>query len=239
MPPRHVVTSSVTTEKQQNIIDYLSGFINEERRERLAKILSQRTRHITVVLEDIYQSQNASAVVRTCECLGIQELHVIENHHEYRLNPAVVQGASKWIDLIKHHQAEQDNTRVCVEQLKQRGFRIIAMEPAPAGKTVEQLDTRDKLALCFGSEEPGLSANLQALADETVSIPIHGFTRSYNLSVSAGISLFTLVSSLRNSGVNWQLDERDATDLFIKWLAQSTPSGEQLLENYLKTINIR
>ena len=223
----------MTTEKQQNIIDYLSGFVNEERRERLAKILSQRTRHITVVLEDIYQSQNASAVVRTCECLGIQELHVIENHHEYRLNPAVVQGASKWIDLIKHNQAEQDNTRACIEQLKQRGYRIIAMAPGQAGKTVEQLDINNKLALCFGSEEPGLSANLQALADETVRIPIHGFTQSYNLSVSAGISLYTLGTNLRNSSVNWQLDERDATDLFIKWLAQSTPSGEPLLENYL------
>ncbi len=229
----------MTTEKQQNIIDYLSGFINEERRERLAKILSQRTRHITVVLEDIYQSQNASAVVRTCECLGIQELHVIENRHEYRLNPAVVQGASKWIDLIKHNQAEQDNTRACIEQLKQRGYRIIAMAPAPAGKSVEQLDTRDKLALCFGSEEPGLSANLQALADETVRIPILGFTQSYNLSVSAGISLYTLVSILRNSTINWQLDESDATDLYIKWLAQSTQSGQSLLEKYLKTIIIR
>ena len=233
MPPRYVVTSGVTTEKQQNIIDYLSGFINEERRERLRNILYQRTRHITVVLEDIYQSQNASAVVRTCECLGIQEIHVIENRHEYRLNPAVVQGASKWIDLIKHNRAGQDNTRVCIERLKQRGYRIIAMAPAPAGKTVEQLDIRDKLALCFGSEEPGLSTNLQALADETVRIPIHGFTQSYNLSVSAGISLYTLDRTLRNSGINWQLDERDATDLFIKWLAQSTPSGEQLLENYL------
>ena len=226
----------MTTEKQQNIIDYLSGFINEERRERLAKILSQRTRHITVVLEDIYQSQNASAVVRTCECLGIQELHVIENRHEFRLNPAVVQGASKWIDLIKYNRPEQDNTRACIKNLRQRGYRIIAMDPAPTGKTVEQLDISDKLALCFGSEDPGLSADLQALADETVRIPIHGFTQSYNLSVSAGISLFTLVSSLRNSGVNWQLDERDATDLFIKWLVQSTPSGEPLLEDYLKQL---
>ena len=223
----------MATEKQQNIIDYLSGFINEERRERLRNILHQRTRHITVVLEDIYQSQNASAVVRTCDCLGIQEIHVIENRHEYRLNPAVAQGASKWIDLIKYNRAGYDNTHACIEQLKQRDYRIIAMAPAPAGKTVEQLDIRDKLALCFGSEDPGLSADLQTLADETVRIPIHGFTQSYNLSVSAGISLYTLDTNLRNSSVNWQLDERDATDLFIKWLAQSTPSGEQLLENYL------
>ncbi len=223
-------------DKEQNIIDYLSGFINEERRERLREILRQRTRHITVVLEDIYQPQNASAVLRTCECLGIQEIHVIENHHEYRLNPAVVQGASKWIELVKHNRAGEDNTRACIEHLRTRGYRIIAMDPAPEGKTVEQLDVSNKLALCFGSEEPGLSAALKDLADETVRIPIHGFTRSYNLSVSAGISLYSLVTTLRNSGVNWQLDEDDATDLYIKWLAQSTPSGQQLLEDYLEQL---
>ena len=221
---------------QQNIIDYLSGFINEERRERLQQILGERTRHITVVLEDVYQPQNASAVVRTCECLGIQELHVIENLYEYRLNPAVVQGSSKWIDLVKHNREDEDNTRPCIEELKQRGYRIVAMDPAPGGKTVDQLDIGGKLAICFGSEEPGLSATLQALADETVRIPIHGFTRSYNLSVSAGISLYTLVTALKNSGVDWQLDERDATGLYIRWLARSTPSGESLLEEYLKQL---
>ena len=223
-------------ETQQNIIDYLSGFINGERRERLRNILDQRTRHITVVLEDVYQPQNASAVVRTCECLGIQELHVIENLYEYRLNPAVVQGSSKWIDLIRHNREEQDNSRACIEQLKQRGYRIIAMNPAPGGKTVDQLDIGDKLALCFGSEEPGLSATLLDLADETVKIPIHGFTRSYNLSVSAGISLYILVTALRNSAADWRLDEQDATDLYIKWLTASTPAGEHLMKDYLKRI---
>ena len=226
----------MATEKQQNTIDYLSGFINEERRERLQQVLGERTRHVTVILEDIYQPQNASAVVRTCECFGVQELHVIENVYEYRLNPAVVQGSSRWIDLFRHNREEQDNSRACIEQLKQRGYRIIAMDPAPGGKTVDQLDIGDKLALCFGSEEPGLSATLMDLADETVRIPIHGFTRSYNLSVSAGISLYILVTALKNSSVNWQLDERDATDLYIRWLATSTPAGEVLLEDYLKRI---
>ena len=226
----------MATEKQQNIINYLSGFINDERKERLQQILRERTRHITVVLEDVYQPQNASAVVRTCECLGIQELHVIENLYEYCLNPAVVQGSSKWVDLTRHNREEQDNSRACIEQLKQRGYRIIAMDPAPGGKTVDQLDVSDKLALCFGSEEPGLSATLTDLADETVRIPIHGFTRSYNLSVSAGISLYILVTALKNSPVDWCLDERDATELYIKWLTASTPAGQSLLEDYLKRI---
>lgn len=224
------------TPKQQHIIDYLSGFINEERRQRLGEILRLRTRHITVVLEDIYQPQNASAVVRTCECLGLQEIHVIENQHEYRLNPAVAQGSSKWIEIVKHNRVEEDNTRACIDHLRQRGYRIIAMNPAPEGKTVEQLDVSNKLALCFGSEEPGLSTTLQELADETVRIPIHGFTQSYNLSVSAAISLYSLVTDLRNSGVKWQLDERDTTDIYIKWLAQSTPSGQSLLEDCLKQL---
>ena len=224
------------TAKQQHIIDYLSGFINEERRQRLGEILRLRTRHITVVLEDIYQPQNASAVVRTCECLGLQEIHVIENRHEYRLNPAVVQGSSKWIELVKHNRVEEDNTRACIDDLRQRGYRIIAMNPAPEGKTVEQLDVGNKLALCFGTEEPGLSTTLQELTDETVRIPVHGFTQSYNLSVSAAISLYSLVTNLRNSGVNWQLDERDTTDIYIKWLAQSTPSGQSLLDDYLKQL---
>ena len=223
-------------ETQQNIIDYLSGFINEERRERLQQVLRERTRHITVVLEDVYQPQNASAVVRTCECLGIQELHVIENLYEYRLNPAVVQGSSKWIDLVKHNRGDEDNTRSCIEELKSRGYRIIAMDPSPGGRTVDQLDVKDKLALCFGSEEPGLSATLRDLADDTVRIPIHGFTQSYNLSVSAGISLYALVTALKNSAADWRLDARDAAALYIKWLASSTPAGHSLLEEYLKRI---
>ncbi len=222
------------SQELQRLIDYLSGFINEERRKRLQSILDQRTRHITVVLEDIYQPQNASAVMRTCECLGIQELHVIENRHEYQLNPAVTQGASKWIDLVKHRRDAADSTRPCIEELKQRGYRIIAMDPAPAGKTFDELDINDKLALCFGSEEPGLSATLRDMSDETVRIPIHGFTQSYNLSVSAGICLYVLVTALKASNVNWRLDEQDATGLYIKWLTLSTPAGERLLADYKK-----
>lgn len=221
---------AVAKDSQQKIIDYLSGFINEARRERLEKILRQRTRYLLVVLEDIYQSQNASAVTRTCECLGVQEIHVIENRHEYRLNPAVAQGASKWVDFTRYNEINRDNARACIETLKQRGYRIVAMTPAQESKPIEQLDIDEKLALCFGSEEPGLSDTIRKAADESVTIPIYGFTQSYNLSVSVGISLHALVTTLRNSPINWRLDERDALELYIKWLAQSTPTGPSLLQ---------
>ena len=219
---------------EQAVIEYLSRFVGEARQQRIQRVLENRTRHVTVVLEDVYRSQNASAVLRTCECLGVQELHVIENRHDYQLNPAVTQGASKWIDLFRHNCADHDNTTACVKALKQRGYRVIAMTPAPSGKTPEQLEVDDKLALCFGSEEPGLSAGLLEQADETARIPMHGFTRSFNLSVSAAISLHTLLNRLRNSSVAWRLNDRESAQLHIRWLAQSTPAGQTLLDAYLR-----
>jgi len=221
------------TPAPENIINYLSEFINKERRERLKTILQQRTRRITVVLEDIYRAQNASAVVRTCECFGIQEIHIIENQNEYQLNPAIVQGASKWIELNRYKKENEDNATACINSLKEKGYHIVAM-PKQNSKPVKELGIDKKLALCFGSEEPGLSENLIGLADELANIPVYGFTQSYNLSVSAAISLYELISRLKNADVNWQLDETDMTELYIEWLAKSTPTGQTLLKRYLE-----
>lgn len=216
-------------EKKQRVIEYLSGFINEDRKDKLEDILSQRTRHITVVLEDIYQPQNASAVVRTSECIGIQELHIIENRNEYVINRDVVQGASKWID-IKRYNEEENNTEACLMGLKDRGYKIIATSLNETNVQLPDLEIDQKLALCFGSEDAGLSDDAYELADEHMTIPMQGFTQSFNLSVSAGICLYTLCERLRNSGVNWQLEQADRNDLLIQWLTNSTPNGKALLE---------
>jgi tRNA (guanosine-2'-O-)-methyltransferase len=220
-------------DQKEKIISYLSGFINEQRQILLGDVLAHRTRHITVVLENIYQPQNASAVIRTCECLGIQELHVIENDHEYQLNPAVVQGASKWIELNRYNEYS-NNTETCIERLKERDYRIVAMTLSEHAVPLSELEVDEKLALCFGSEEPGLSDDIHELSDLQVKIPMHGFTQSYNLSVSAGISLYTLRRKLDQSAVAWQLDEDERDQLYIQWLAQSTPSGEALLKKIIK-----
>lgn len=220
-------------DKKEKIIDYLTGFINEERQNMLKGVLSQRTRHLTVVLEDIYQSQNASAVIRSCECLGLQEIHIIENDNEYQLNPAVVQGASKWIEIYRYNN-QKSNSEVCLEKLRDRGYRIIAMTLSDHAVPLEELEIDEKLALCFGSEEPGLSDDIHELSDLHVKIPMHGFTQSFNLSVSAGISLYYLRHKLERSEVTWQLDADEQERLFIEWLAQSTPSGEALLKKILQ-----
>jgi tRNA (guanosine-2'-O-)-methyltransferase len=221
-------------QKQQLIAD-LSTVINEQRQDLLKQILAQRTRNITLVLEDIYQAQNASAVIRTAECLGLQELHIIENKHEYQLNPKVVQGASKWIEINRHKQEGKDNTTACLQTLKSRGYKIVAMTLREDSIELDTLALDQKLALCFGSEEPGLTETAHEFADEYIKIPMCGFTQSFNLSVSAGISLHHLTTKMRDSNINWQLDEEDKCDLYIDWLSKSTPTGKVLLDKFIKS----
>lgn len=219
--------------EKKRLVDSLCSVINEQRQDLLNKILDQRTRYMTVVLEDIYQAQNASAVLRSAECLGLQELHIIENKHQYQLNPAVVQGASKWIEINRYNSTKTNNTEHCLNKLKNRGYRIVAMTLRQGSLALDKLNLDNKFALCFGSEEPGLTDVAHDLADEFVSVPMCGFTQSFNLSVCAGISLFHLGNKLRESSLKWQLDDEDKTNLYIDWLSRSTPTGKILLEKFI------
>ena len=220
-------------EKKQLLIESLSTVINEQRQILLQQILEQRTRYLTVVLEDIYQSQNASAVIRTAECLGLQEMHIIENKYEYQINPKVVQGASKWMEINRYKDAGKDNTVACLQKLKSRGYKIVAMTLREDSIDLDTLCLDQKLALCFGSEEPGLTDLAHDIADEYIKLPMCGFTQSFNLSVSAGICLNHLATKMRESNVDWQLSDEDKTDLYIDWLSKSTPTGKVLLDKFV------
>lgn len=222
-------------EQKQQLIVSLSTVINEQRQLLLQQILAQRTRYITIVLEDIYQAQNTSAVIRSAECLGLQELHVIENRNEYQLNRAVVKGASKWIEINRYKKAGEDNTTSCLQKLKRRGYKIVAMTLQDDSIDLNELALDQKLALCFGSEEPGLTETAHELADEYIKIPMCGFTQSFNLSVCAAISLHHLSARMRDSNINWQLDEEDKINLYIDWLSKSTPTGNVLLHKFIES----
>ena len=226
---------NMDAEKKQLLIESLSTVINEQRQILLQQILAQRTRYLTVVLEDIYQPQNASAVIRTAECLGLQEMHIIEKKHEYQINPKVVQGASKWMEINRYKDADEDNTTACLKKLKSRGYKIVAMTLREDSIDLNTIDVDQKLALCFGSEESGLTELAHELADECIKIPMCGFTQSFNLSVSAGICLNHLATKMRESDLNWQLGEDDKTDLYLDWLSKSTPTGKVLLDKFIKS----
>lgn len=217
--------------------EFLEQFILPGRLEKIRSVLAQRTRHLTVVLEDIFQPQNASAALRTCECFGIQDVHIIENENSFEINPDVVMGASKWLSLYQYNQQEH-NTLQCLESLRSKGYRLIATSPIAGAQPLQQLDISQKTALIFGNELKGLSDQARQLAHGFIHIPMTGFTESFNISVSVAICLHHLSNRLRNSEINWQLSPEDHQQLLTNWLKLSLRNPDALVNYFMKKESI-
>ena len=230
LPP----VSQYPIELQRQLVTYLSAFMTTRRNNLFMRIASQRTRYITVVLEDIFQSHNASAVLRSCECFGIQDVHFIENKYQYELNPDIALGSWKWLTL-KHHAEAADNTTGCLRKLKSQGYRIVATSPHKQDTTPDKLDLeKGKIALIFGTELDGLSAEALAMADEFVRIPMVGFTESFNISVSAALCIYQLSDRLRKSSLNWQLNDDETTSLLLGWMRNSIRMSRSLENKFVE-----
>ncbi|MFT3885868.1 MAG: RNA methyltransferase [Flavobacteriales bacterium] len=207
--------------------EQLARFISDNKRALFDRIAPERTRHVTVVLEDIYQSHNASAVVRTCDLLGVQDIHIVENRNKYTINPDVTLGSSKWTDMHRY-KGQGDNSRACVRALKEKGYRIVATSPRADAVTPHTIPLDAPMAFCFGTELTGLSDAMMAHADTWLRIPMYGFTESYNISVSAAITLFTVMERLRASDVRWRLDDADLIALKLEWARKVVHSAQHL-----------
>lgn len=210
---------------KESLIDYLGTYLTDERKARINGVLENRTQAITVVLEDINHSHNASAVMRTCDCFGIQDLHIIEDEHKYKVNKYVVRGSENWISLHQYRDPKEDNRKTCIDGLKREGYKIIVTSPH-ATKSFEDLPIDGKIALCFGAEKSGISEELYAMADEEVNIPMYGFTESFNISVSAALILSHLVRKLHASEYDWKLSSEVKTKLLEQWYTKSLKNGE-------------
>ncbi len=216
---------------RRRIIEELSGCITERRRELFDRVLDFRARYITVVLEDIYQSHNASAVLRTCECFGIQDVHIIENRNTYNINPDVVLGATKWLNLKKYNRLDY-NTTEAIKDLKDRGYRIIATTLNEKAVPLHNFNLyTGKCALFFGTELTGLTDQVLDQADEFLKIPIYGFTGSFNISVSAAIILNQLTMGLHQSDLSWRLSKAEREEQLVDWLNKSIRGGGRLVSD--------
>lgn len=213
-----------------DLITHLSGFITDQRLTNFHQVLEQRTRYITVVLEDIYQSQNASAVLRTCDCTGIQDVHIVEERNVYEINRDVTLGADQWLTLHYYNQAGGNLMQV-IQKLRSECYRIVATSPHKRGSTPENFDLlKGKTAIMFGTELNGLTEQALELADEYIEIPMAGFTESFNISVSAAITLYTLRKRLEASSLPWKLSEKERYELLLNWL-RITVKKSDLIEN--------
>jgi len=209
------------------LIDFLGGFVTPRRYSRIMEVLDQRTDYITVVLEDIYQPHNASAVLRSCDAFGIQDVHIIENRNRYRINPGVALGSSQWLTLNRYNEGEA-NSRDALDKLRENGYRIVATMPYDTDVNLEDFDLeKGKTALFFGTELNGLSREVLDAADEFMKIPMYGFVESFNISVSCAVSLHHLTHTLRKSGIPWQLDDTRREDILLQWLRVSVKNSEK------------
>ena len=213
----------------KELLAYLSTFVTEERKKRFEDVLAWRTRHIAIALEDIYQSHNASAVLRSCDCFGIQDVHIIENRNSFTANSEIDLGSSKWLSLHKYNKRSENNTAECISTLKKKGYRIIATTPHENGIAIDDLDINTKLCLVFGTELEGVTSDVHELADGFARIPMFGFTESFNISVSAALCLNVLIKKLHGSAVNWHLSDDDKDSLRLQWM-RSTISKSELIE---------
>lgn len=215
----------------QEILDYLLTYATENKQELFKQVIEHRTNHITVVLEDIFQPHNASAVLRSCDVFGIQNVHIIENYNKYKLNPKVVMGASKWINITKYN-GKEDNTLRCINQLKEQGYKIIATTPHEKDCLISEIPLEQKTALLFGTELQGLSKIALENADGFAKIPMYGFTESLNISVSAAISLYEISKRLKNSTINWKLNDEEKLQQLLTWTKKIVKSSDLLINNF-------
>ncbi|MBS4055747.1 MAG: RNA methyltransferase [Bacteroidales bacterium] len=219
----------------EGYLNFLLEMVLDERKQRFEEVLAQRTRHITIVLEDIFQSQNASAVLRSCDLTGVQDVHIIENKYAFDIHPDIVLGSAKWLSLYRYN-ATANNTLDALSGLKRAGYIIVAASPHQQSHTIEDLPLDKPMAIMLGTERRGLSAEAMEMADTHVTIPMVGFTESFNVSVSAALLLFNLTQRLRRSAVHWELTENDRNEVLLEWCRHSVKRIEVVERNYFSKI---
>jgi len=227
-------TPSPDTERR--LTEHFSQYITDHKKEFVEKVLNERTRYITIVLEDIYQSQNASAVVRTSECMGLQDIHIIENKAEYSVNKKVIKGASKWIDIIRYKAKKVNNAEICLSKLKSQGYLLLATEPADTGTSIDEVPLNRPIAIVMGNELHGVSEFTSGMCDGKVRIPMYGFTESLNISVSAAICLNTLMPKLRKSEFAWRLSQPEKDALRLLWYKKIVRRSDLIEQEFLRSI---
>ena len=206
---------------------YLESLLTERRKNLFQDILAQRTRHFTVVTEDVYQLHNTSAVMRSCDIFGIQDLHVVEELVSKRIDKEIAMGSQKWVSLYRY-----DTIADCISKLKNEGYQIIATTPHDNATLLHDFDVTKKSAFFFGKENDGLSDSVMNHSDGLLKIPMYGFTESLNISVAAAIILQHVVSKLRETKIDWQLSEEERLDLGMQWMCKTIKSVDEIIERY-------
>ncbi|MHA7060111.1 TrmH family RNA methyltransferase [Aquimarina sp. M1] len=211
----------------QKLLEYLESFLTSRRLGLYKKVIEQRTNHFTVAVEDVYQLHNTSAVIRSCDVFGIQNVHVIEEINAKRIDREIAMGAQKWVDINRY-----TTTAECINSIKSKGYQIVATTPHDDSVELKDFDINSPSAFFFGQEQEGLSDMVLESADIKLHIPMVGFTESLNISVSAAIILQQVTSLLRRSGISWQLSEEEKLEKRLDWAKKVIKSHKKIIARY-------
>lgn len=209
------------------LLEYLESYLTKNRRERFKKILAQRTKHFTVAVEDVYQLHNTSAVIRSCDVFGIQEVNIVEEINSKRIDREIAMGAQKWVDLKRYN-----TTKSCIKDLRSKGYQIVATTPHIKDCELIDFDISKRACFFFGRETEGLSQQVMDEADCFLKIPMVGFTESLNISVSAAIILQYVTAKLRKSEIDWRLTDKELLEKRFDWIKKTIKNYDAIVERY-------
>jgi tRNA (guanosine-2'-O-)-methyltransferase len=208
------------------LLEYLESFLTDRRRSLFKKVIAERTNHLTVATQDVYQLHNTSAVIRSCDVFGIQNIHVVEEVNLKKIDREIAMGAQKWVDINRY-----TSTTACISKLRSQGYQIVATSPHK-GVSLQEFDIARPAALFFGTETDGLSEEVLQEADAFIKIPMYGFTESLNISVSAAIILQALSAKLRAGTVKWQLSEEEKLAKRLDWAIKNLKNAPEIIERF-------
>ena len=223
-------------EYYQALTQYLETFVSERRKGRLKEVLDARMNHLTVVLEDVYQSHNFSAVLRSADIFGLQYVHFIENRNHLKISEDVSMGSTQWLN-INRYKSHENNTKECLTQLKQQGYKIVATSLHKNSVSLQELDLSQRTALVFGTELTGISKDVEEMADEFVQLPMYGFTESFNISVCAALCMFELSTRIRKEIPDYKLTQTEKESIYIEWLKASIRKHDLIIKEFDTTNN--
>lgn len=210
-----------------DLLTYLETYLTEERKLRFMNVLENRTKYLTVAIEDVFQLHNTSAVIRSCDAFGIQEVHVIEDRFGQRLDKNIAMGAEQWVDVNRYN-----TTTDCMNALREKGYQIVATTPHTASNFLHEFEIDGPTALFFGTEKEGLSEEVLQQADKFIKIPMVGFSESLNISVSAAIIIQELTQKLRSSDLDWEMTAIDILEKRLDWTKKSIKDVEGIIARY-------
>ena len=218
----------IPKDRLQETFDYLKQFLTDERLSKIEHFSKESSDFVLPVMEDVYQFRNAAAIVRSVEACGFHHVVALEEENVFNPNLKVTKGAETWVQVEK-----MPNNLDSLKEIKSRGYRILAVSPEKNATMLPDYEVKEPIALVFGTELEGVSDEILDFADETLAIPMFGFTKSFNVSVAAAICMYELKQKLIKSEIEYQLSDEKLLELKIRWAKNSIKSSEQILERFL------